>query len=1172
MIVVAMVLLNQATDVIGSLERRFYDFGSTSTSRQPSDRIAIIAIDDQSVANIGRWPWARDVHARLIDQLAAAKAKTIVHTVFFVEPQVDRSLEYIRKLKALLRPGEAADQATRTDGLNKVIAEAERALDTDAVLAASMTRAGNVLVPSVFSLGDPLGKPDKPLPAYALKSAIGERNGFSYPAVSGQQPIELIGSAAAGIGHLNQLQDVDGAVRQEPLLVNYYGDAVPSMALLAALKSLNLTSSDVKLNVGQSVQIGKLQVRTDEAALMLPQFYTGHSGRPAFAVDSFYDVLSGKIPATKYADKIVIIGATAAGVGVTFPVPGYAGLSPAETIAHITSSILNEHFIVQPGWGIWATLAMFLLVAAYLVAVLPRLSAGAAATVTLVLFVALLGTEFGLLSAGATWVKLVLPAALLAMGHLALTTKRFLVTEAGKLKSDEESAETNRMMGLALQGQGQLDMAFDRFRRVPMGDAVMGNLYNLALDFERKRQFNKAQAVYELMATYDKDYKDLQSKLNRAKNLSETVMLGGSGSHPGGTMLLDGGAVEKPMLGRYQVDKELGKGAMGVVYLGKDPKIGRVVAIKTMALSQEFSGDELVDARERFFREAETAGRLQHQNIVTIFDAGEEHDLAYIAMEFLKGKDLLGYCKEGNLLPVPKVLSIVARVAEALAYAHKQNVVHRDIKPANIMYELDSDTVKVTDFGIARITDSSKTKTGMVLGTPSFMSPEQLSGKKVDGRSDLYSLGVMLFQLLTGVLPFRGDSMAELMYKIGNEEAPDVRTLRKELPEQLANLVALSLSKRPETRYQSGDAFAADLRALLSDEVREPVPAVEAPSSFDQSTVVFAVPVQAPKAEPLAEDPNATRPGIMVPAAAMANPAAVAAAQFNDASSSATVAYQRPVQADAVVEQAGLARAATTHHQSVVPSVPPVAVPRQLASRRGLALAGVAVLAGVGLAGALFFGQDAPTTTSPATPATQAVAPLPAAPVVSAQPEMASTATTAVAPTSNAPTAPASATVPAEPAIAQAGTVVQSAAPAVSAAAAVQPKALAASASAVARAPARAASAAVRVATPPKAAVKPKEEVARQAPVSVPVAPVVPAPVQAEKTEPAPATTPAPAPVATVAPAAAEITDPRQACAGRVLFGMLSCMKDQCAKPNFFDHPICKERRAMEEKNRPRSP
>jgi serine/threonine-protein kinase len=472
-----------------------------------------------------------------------------------------------------------------------------------------------------------------------------------------------------------------------------------------------------------------------------------------------------------------------------------------------------------------------------------------AASATLALFVTLLVVEFGLLSVAATWLKLVFPATVLVLGHLALTTKRFLMTEAGKVKSDEESAETNRMMGLALQGQGQLDMAFDRFRRVPMADAVMGNLYSLALDFERKRQFNKAESVYQHMAAFDKNYKDIQAKLSRAKNLSETVMLGGGSSHPGGTMLLDGGAVEKPMLGRYQVDKELGKGAMGVVYLGKDPKIGRVVAIKTMALSQEFAGEELTDARERFFREAETAGRLQHQNIVTIFDAGEEHDLAYIAMEFLKGRDLAEFCKGDHLLPVPTVVSIVIRVAEALAYAHKQNVVHRDIKPANIMYELESDTVKVTDFGIARITDSSKTKTGLVLGTPSFMSPEQLAGKKVDGRSDLYSLGVMLFQMLAGVLPFRGDSMAELMYKIANEEAPDVRIVRPELPEALARVVAKALSKRPETRYQDGGQLASDLRDALASgagTVSSPAPMLQAgTNSLNDKTVAFSATVPA---------------------------------------------------------------------------------------------------------------------------------------------------------------------------------------------------------------------------------------------------------------------------------------------------------------------------------------
>jgi serine/threonine-protein kinase len=834
LVVLAVFFLHGLTDFFETLERRYYDFASTSTSRQPSDRIAIIAIDDQSIANIGRWPWPRDVHARLIDQLSAANAKTIAHTAFFFEPETDRGLVFIRQMKEALGSATAATAPAAANGgltgqLGKVIAQAEAALDTDARLAASMRQAGNVLVPSVFMLGIPQGRADNPLPAYALKSTIDDAGNFSVPAVRGQQPLALIGLAAAGVAHLNQLPDVDGTVRQEPLLINYYGRAVPSMSLLVAARSLNLDPRDIKLNAGESVQVGKLVIRTDASARMLPQFYKGAQGRPAFAMDSFYDVFSGKIPASKYAGKIVIIGATAAGVGTRFPTPAGPGLSPAETIAHMTSSILNEHFIVQPGWGIWATLGVLLLVAGYLVAGLPRLSAGKAALVTLSLFAALLVIEFSLLSASATWLKLVFPAALLLTGHLALTTKHFLMAEAGKRRSDEESAETNRMMGLAFQGQGQLDMAFDRFRRVPFTSALMDNLNHLALDFERKRQFNKAHAVYEFMATHDCHHKDLQSRLKRVKDLSETVILGGVGEHPGGTLLLDTGSVAKPMLGRYQIEKELGKGAMGIVYLGKDPKIGRAVAIKTLALSQTFEGEELDTARQRFFREAETAGRLQHPHIVTIFDAGEEHDLAYIAMELLDGKDLTDATREGRLLPVGSVLSIVARVADALAYAHQHNVIHRDIKPANIMYSASTDSVKVTDFGIARITGSSKTRTGLAMGTPSFMSPEQLAGKKVDGRSDLYSLGVMLFQMLTGVLPFRGNSMATLMYQIANEEAVDIRVFRPSLPACLAGIVARSVAKQPPLRYQTGSEFAAQLRAVGAG-LGDAAPAVAVPA------------------------------------------------------------------------------------------------------------------------------------------------------------------------------------------------------------------------------------------------------------------------------------------------------------------------------------------------------
>lgn len=299
------------------------------------------------------------------------------------------------------------------------------------------------------------------------------------------------------------------------------------------------------------------------------------------------------------------------------------------------------------------------------------------------------------------------------------------------------------------------------------------------------------------------------------------------------------GKVLPATLGRYRIESEIGRGSMGAVYLGRDPQIGRQVAIKTLALSREFEGDKLVEARERFFREAETAGRLQHPGIVTIFDAGEAQDLAYIAMEYIKGEDLQRYTSPGRLLPLTQLLEIIARVAEALAYAHSQGVVHRDIKPANVMVDLESGLVKVTDFGVARLDDSSRTRTGLVLGTPSFMSPEQMAGRRTDGRSDLYSLGVMLFQLLTASLPHQGETMAQLMRQIANETAPDIRSLRPELPQELADVVALALEKRPEVRYADGGQLAQDLRTLVAAMLSAPPAGSGAVEEFEK-TVTFS--------------------------------------------------------------------------------------------------------------------------------------------------------------------------------------------------------------------------------------------------------------------------------------------------------------------------------------------
>lgn len=265
---------------------------------------------------------------------------------------------------------------------------------------------------------------------------------------------------------------------------------------MIAAKSLNLGAEDIQVKLGEEVRLGNLRIPTNALTAMNTFFYKDKDGKPAFPVDSFYDVLSGKIPASKYQGKIVLIGATASGVGTSSVTPISPEMAPVLTLAHSVSSILQGHFSLTPEWATWASIGVFLLVALYLTTALPRLSAGMGALATALILSALIGAHFGLMIGAAIWVQLMGATTLLVVGHLLLTTKHFLMTERGKEKSEADSAESNRMLGLAFGGQGQLDMAFDKFRKCPMDDALMENIYNLALDFERNGNSNKAEAAF----------------------------------------------------------------------------------------------------------------------------------------------------------------------------------------------------------------------------------------------------------------------------------------------------------------------------------------------------------------------------------------------------------------------------------------------------------------------------------------------------------------------------------------------------------------------------------------------------------------------------------------------------------------------------------------------------
>lgn len=821
--ILAVGLLAWQSSWFAAVDNKIYDLAMNLSAQTASDKVAVIAIDEPSIANLGPWPWSRTIQARLNQRLAAAGAKVIGQTTFASEPQPDSGLAYINRIQALYG---AASKTFAEAGLKQfpteyteigsVLDEARVALNPDTNFAASLTKAGNVILPMYVELGTAQGLSEPPLPPYLQRTHLDQAVNGLLQAQRVSYPLVSLGQVASGVGALLQIPDaVDGVIRREPLAFRYSDQVYPSMALMLVVRSLDLQPGDIRIAPEKGeLTLGHLRVATDSQSRMLSYFYRAHGGKPAFPVDSFFDVYNGKVALDKYRDRIVLIGTSAAGVGDHFTTPVAIQMPTVLTLAHAVSSILQEDFFIRPLWANWTGLGAALLVCLYLLLALPRLSAGPAAAVAGVLLALLLVSELLLLLSLRLWLPLSSAAVLLLIGHVLVMTKRVLFAEHGKQRAAQESADSIRRLGLALQGQGQLDLAFDKFRKCPLDDAMMDVMNKLALDFERKQQFSKAAAVLEYMAAHQRNYRDLVQRLARLRQGQEVGVAAGksAASEP----VPGSAAVGQFMLGRYQIEKELGKGAMGVVYLGRDPKIGRVVAIKTMALAEEFDGADLDEARKRFFREAETAGRLSHPNIVTIYDAGEEHELAYIAMEFLKGRDLSPYTQPDHLLPARRAIEMVAQVADALNYAHAQNVVHRDIKPANIMYEPESSTVKVTDFGVARITDASKTRTGMVLGTPSYMSPEQLSGKKIDGRSDLFSLAATLFQLLTGTLPFTGNSMAELMFRIANEAHPDILQLQSVLPPSLKMVIDKALAKKADERFQTGAEFAAALRRCLA--------------------------------------------------------------------------------------------------------------------------------------------------------------------------------------------------------------------------------------------------------------------------------------------------------------------------------------------------------------------
>jgi len=538
------------------------------------------------------------------------------------------------------------------------------------------------------------------------------------------------------------------------------------------------------------IKVGSSVIRTGLNGHVYNYFSTITNRHSAL---TFLDIKSAQKKSFSYfRNKIILIGQSN---------------QQLQMLADSINSINAGAIYYTPVNSWWIVPALMLLIVIYLLWALPLLSKHSGLFLGGFIILAIVAAQPVLLILKGVWWPVINLLLLLLVGQVAV----YIYVSGQKLINDILNKQFDAwfQLGHYQYEKGDYETAITNLLKCRADEEVLSDLYEIGLSFERKRQYDRALQIYSEINIRQSNFKDIDKRLKSISGFSDTHTQILSSAQAQKTLVMP--EMEMPEFGRYKIERELGRGAMGVVYLGKDPKINRSVAIKTLDYTQ-FSKTELKTVKSRFFREAEAAGRLSHNNIVTVYDVGEETDFAFIAMDYVEGVPLSDYCQKNKLLEVREVYQILLVVSQALDYAHAQNIVHRDIKPGNIMYNPQDQQIKITDFGIARITDSVKTRTGSFMGSPSYMAPEQMTGSSVDGQADLYSLGVSMYQLLTGQLPFDADSLGNLAYKITNEKHKPVRDVRPDLPASATRIINKALQKKREKRFTSGADMAAALK------------------------------------------------------------------------------------------------------------------------------------------------------------------------------------------------------------------------------------------------------------------------------------------------------------------------------------------------------------------------
>jgi serine/threonine-protein kinase len=785
---------------VGGLENLIYDYFQRYQYRTGSEQILLVTTDSR--AEIQKNIWGGQQFGSLVKTLDDLGAKLIVATQPLNLPDVPDE-DQIKALEQLqLQAQRAADASGSSDPQTDRLTQFRKKYDDRQALARQLSASDNIILSSHISNFAIENNTIKNCAAHAVNvqgtdaSELKNINRIRHLTA----PPDVICNSVRGIGFASFWPDDDGIIRQAELVINADGVYLPSLAL-AANAAIEGAPSGIIVASSDALSIDERILRTGSGLQILNRYYTGSIEEPAFAEVNVNSVLSGNVDAAMVKGRIVLIGESmlASIPGLATPVDLH--MSPLMMTASSLSNLIENDFLLRPDWLPMFETGLYIGILILALLWVPAVPSMGAVLMGLILGTLILGLEAWFLVSEGIWIQLATASVFTVIAVWAIQVWKLATTHP-----EAPSLSRRRPANFGDSGtHNQLDLEFSVLRQQAPTAETKEKMYEIAMLHGKAKEYARAEKVLMHIAEIDRNYKDVREllkKLSGARKKSPNRRKSSS----------NGGSLDRRKLGRYEIERVLGRGAMATVYLGRDPAINRKVAIKTLALAKEFDAAELQDARLQFRREAESAGRLNHPNIIAIYDTGEDDDVSYLAMEYFEGVSLLEHTQADNLMPGKWVLELAARAAEALDYAHRQNVVHRDIKPANLMYHAATDTLKLTDFGIARLTDSSRTKTGIILGTPSYMSPEQLSAAGVTGQSDLYSLGVTMYQLLTGNAPFRADSIPKLMDKILHEEPVPVGEFRKDIPPCVEKIIRKAMAKNPAKRFANGREMAMELR------------------------------------------------------------------------------------------------------------------------------------------------------------------------------------------------------------------------------------------------------------------------------------------------------------------------------------------------------------------------